>query len=295
MGTAMSAGLKDSSRQRAAGAVPVLMFHSIGTGAAPGFSRFTVDPGEFSAQMDYLAGAGYRPVTASELASSRSAGQPLPPRTVVLTFDDGFTDFETTALPVLREHGYPATLYVPTGYAGTRARWLAPCGAGDREVLSWRALRDIAVEGIEVGARSHTHPQLDRVPAALLREEVYRSRCLLQDNLAVEVDGFAYPFGYWNRVARAAVATAGFGYACAVAELATAPGDDPLTLPRLTVNAGIGVSGLERLLGARPTTGARRAAAVKRITWRTLRTGTRAASGDPGGAGGAGEGCSRDG
>ena len=66
-------------------------------------------------------------------------------------------------------------------------------------MLSWQALRDIAAEGVEVAAHSHTHPQLDRVPAAVISDEVGRSRCLLEDNLGLAVDGFAYPFGYWNR------------------------------------------------------------------------------------------------
>jgi hypothetical protein len=67
------------------------------------------------------------------------------------------------------------------------------------------------------------------------------------------------------------VAASGYRYACAVAELMTAPGDDLLTLPRLTVNAGIGVDGLARLLSARPTSASRGAAAVKRVAWRTIR------------------------
>jgi O-antigen biosynthesis protein len=263
------------------GEVPVLMYHSIATGAARRFRRFAVDPGEFAAQMDYLDYGGYRPVTAADFIGSRSSGHPLPPRPVVLTFDDAYTDFYTTALPVLREHDFRATLFVPTAYVGSNARWDKGMGEENRGILSWRALRDIAAEGVEVAAHSHTHPQLDRLPAAVIRDEVSRSRCLTEDNVSVQVEGFAYPFGYWNRAARAAVAAAGFRYACVVSDLMTAPGDDVLTLPRLTVNAGIGVTGLARLLRARQTPRGRRAAAVKRVAWRAVRAGVPAASGNP--------------
>ena len=263
-----------------AGEVPVLMYHSITTGVAQGFRRFAVDPGEFAAQMDYLDAGGYRPVTAAELAASRS-GRALPPRPVVLTFDDAYTDFYTAALPVLRKHGFRATLYVPTAYVGATARFLGSCGEGGRAVLSWQALRDVAAEGVEVAAHSHTHPQLDRVPAPVITDEVSRSRHLLEDSLGLPVEGFAYPFGYWNRAARAAVAAAGYGYAVAVAELVTAPGDDVLRLPRLTVNAGIGAAGLARLLDTRPAPGARRAAEAKRLTWQALRRLVPAYGGDP--------------
>jgi peptidoglycan/xylan/chitin deacetylase (PgdA/CDA1 family) len=190
---------------------------------------------------------------------------------VVLTFDDAYTDFYSAALPVLREHGFRATLYVPTAFVGATTGFNVSLGEENRAVLSWRALADIAAEGIEVAAHSHTHPQLDRVPVAVISDEARRSRGLLEDELGVAVDGFAYPFGYWNRAARAAVAAAGYRYAFAVAELMTAPGDDVLTLPRLTVNAGIGVAGLARLLGRGPTPASTRAASVKRVAWRAVR------------------------
>jgi peptidoglycan/xylan/chitin deacetylase (PgdA/CDA1 family) len=263
------------------GEVPVLMYHSIATGATRRFSRFAVDPGEFAAQMDHLGVGGYRAMTLADLIGSRTSGRPLPAGAVVLTFDDAYADFYSAALPILREHDFRATLFVPTAYVGAHARWNRSLGEENRRILSWRGLRDISAEGVEVAAHSHTHPQLDRLPPAVIRDEVCRSRRLMEDNLAVQVEGFAYPFGYWNRAARAAVARAGFRYACAVADLMAAPGDDVLTLPRLTVNAGIGVAGLARLLGARPTPRRRQAAAVKRVTWRSVRQGVPAVGGDP--------------
>jgi peptidoglycan/xylan/chitin deacetylase (PgdA/CDA1 family) len=132
----------------------------------------------------------------------------------------------------------------------------------------------------EMAAHSHTHPQLDRLPPAAIGDEVSRSRGLMEDNLAVAVQGFAYPFGYWNRAARAAVASAGFRYACAVGDLIGSPGD-VLTLPRLTVNSGTGVGGLARLLRTRPAPRARMAARAKRATWQAVRRGIPGVGGDP--------------
>jgi peptidoglycan/xylan/chitin deacetylase (PgdA/CDA1 family) len=72
---------------------PVLLYRSIVSDAARRFRRFAVDPGEFAAQMDYLAAAGYCPATTADLIGSRSPGHPLPPRPVVLMFDDAYEDF----------------------------------------------------------------------------------------------------------------------------------------------------------------------------------------------------------
>lgn len=263
------------------GPVPVLMYHAVSTGrAARQFAAFVLDPSEFAAQMDYLEAGGYSPLTTADLSARRLSGEPLPPRPVVLTFDDAYTDFHSASLPVLKKHGFPATIYVPTAYVGATASWMRSIGEGDRAILSWRALRDIAAEGIEVAAHSHTHPQLDRVPAQAAREEARRCRSLLEDNIGVPVEGFAYPFGYWNRAARAAVEAAGFRYACAVGELMTSPADDLLALPRLTVRAGSGVAGLARLLSAWPTPVRRRVSAAKKIIFRALRE-VPAVGGDP--------------
>lgn len=277
----MTAHLADGSTGRVAGEVPVLMYHSIdASGGTRKFRRFVVDPGEFAAQMDYLAAEGYQPVTVADLVGSRS-GRPLPARPVVLTFDDAYTDFYSAALPALRKHDFRSTLFVPTAFVGATARFNTSVGEGHRGVLSWPGLRDVTAEGVEVAAHSHTHPQLDRVRATVISDEVRRSRRLLEDNLGLAVEGFAYPFGYWNPAARAAVADAGFGYACVVADLMSAPDDDVLTLPRLTVNAGIGVAGLARLLAARPTPRSRQAATMKRVAWQALRRGVPVLGGDP--------------
>lgn len=259
--------------------VPVLMYHSIATDASEKFRRFAVDPNEFAGHMDHLEAAGYRPVTASELVASRQ-GQTLPQRPVILTFDDAYADFYDAALPVLREHNFSATLYVPTAYVGGSLSFLNSVGEGDRKALSWDALREVADEGVEIAAHSHTHPQLDRVSSAIISDEVHRSRCLLEDNLGFEIAGFAYPFGYWNRAARAAVAAEGFHHAFAVDELPMTPNHDLLTLPRFSVNAGIDVSGFARLLKTRSTLASRKMATSKRVIWRAMRR-VPAIGGDP--------------
>jgi len=272
--------LSDGRTGGSAGEVPVLMYHSIASGAPRRFKRFAVDPGEFAAQMAYLDDVGYCPVSAAELAVSRISGRPLPPHPVVITFDDAYADFYSAALPVLREHGFSATVYVPTGYVGATSRFNGGRGEAEQKILSWDALRDISTERVEVAAHSHTHPQMDRMHAAAIRDEVRHSRGLMEDKLSVRVDGFAYPFGYWNAAARGAVASEGFRYACAVGDLMTSPGDDIFAMPRLTVKAGIGVAGLARLLDSPPTAGRRRAAAMQRATSLAVRRWT-PVMGDP--------------
>ena len=80
-------------------------------------------------------------------------------------------------------------------HVGSTARWIRSLGEGDRAILSWEALRAIAAEGAEVAAHSHTHPQLDRLHLVVLRDEVYRSKSLLEDNSHFRSEDLPTPSG----------------------------------------------------------------------------------------------------
>src|SRR5437764_272682 len=98
--------------------VPILMYHSIADEASRAFRPFAVPPALFADQMAYLAQNGYTPLTVTRLVQTWAGGGELPARPIVLTFDDGFADFHTHALPVLYRYGFTATLYVTTGFIG---------------------------------------------------------------------------------------------------------------------------------------------------------------------------------
>lgn len=214
--------------------VPILMYHEVARPADTA-SPLAVPPASFADQLAALAGDGFSTVTAATLAAAWAGQASLPERPAVITFDDGFADFHQAALPVLAEHGFTATVFVTTGWiedAGT-----APPAARPRpgRMLSWQQLLESAAAGIEIAAHSHTHPQLDQLPAAQLAEELSSSKRLLEDRLGVPVPGMAYPFGYSDGGVRRAVHAAGYRYACAVANGIACPGSDRFALPRLTV------------------------------------------------------------
>src|SRR5690349_566299 len=117
------------------------MYHSISERATWRFRAYTVTPTAFAEQMSYLARAGYEPITVSQdVELSKRGGTSLPARPVVLTFDDGYEDFYAAALPVLRRHGFVATLYVCTAYIGGTSQWLRWEREDERTMLSWDQL-----------------------------------------------------------------------------------------------------------------------------------------------------------
>jgi len=224
--------------------VPILMYHSIDTDSA---DRWTLSPELFGRHMAWLAEHDYRPMTVSKLVAARAANLRLPPRTVVITFDDGLRDFLTEAMPILQRYGFPATLYVVTGYVGKSNGWSRLLGEPDRPMLSWNELRTVSECGIECGAHTHSHPQLDIISPVAAFAEVRRSKVSLEDHLGHGVQSFAYPHGYASRVTRQLVRRAGFTSACRVRHALSSTGEDPFALSRIIVTSDIGAADLGSL------------------------------------------------
>jgi peptidoglycan/xylan/chitin deacetylase (PgdA/CDA1 family) len=214
--------------------VPILMYHSV-TDRPPAATRdLAVRPGALVEQFGHLKDAGFTPLTFADLAARlRDGGSGLPARPVVITFDDGYADFHTEALPILEQFGFAATVFVTTG-------WLADAGphAAGRPLdrtLTWSQVKEAAAHGVEPAGHSHSHPQLDQIDGAALREELGRNKALLEDELGRPVTTMAYPYGYSNARVRRAVAAAGYEAACAVNNALVAPAHDRFAMPRLTI------------------------------------------------------------
>jgi peptidoglycan/xylan/chitin deacetylase (PgdA/CDA1 family) len=229
--------------------IPILMYHSIAQSTNPKFKQFAVPPVSFAEQMAYLHQHSYAPINVTQLvrmlSQERSA---LPERPIVLTFDDGFADFYTKALPVLRQYGFTATLYITTGFIGGTSRWLAREGEATRPMLTWSQVSEISACGIECGGHSHWHPQLDTLPLAEARDEIVRCKKLLEDHLGQKVSSFAYPHGYHSAAVKRLVREAGYTSACAVSYAMSSTSADPLALERLRVGADTGLDVLAALL-----------------------------------------------
>jgi peptidoglycan/xylan/chitin deacetylase (PgdA/CDA1 family) len=219
------------------GRVPVLMYHSIG-----GADRLAVRPEAFAEQMAWLRDHGYTPLPFGE--RTRPAARP-----VVITFDDGYADLHGHALPILERLGFAATVFVTTGWlhdAGPQA-----AGRPPGRMLTWRQAAEVAAAGVEIGAHGHSHAQLDQLGDPALRDELRRSRGLLEDRLGRPVPTMAYPYGYSSARVRREVRAGGYTAACAVANAVMTGRHDRFAVPRLTVRATTSLAGFERALQGR--------------------------------------------
>jgi len=230
--------------------VPILMYHAVAQAPPPATYGLSVSPAAYAEQMALLAENGFTPLTTATLAAAWRENRPLPRKPVLITFDDGYEGVHTHALPVLRKHGFAATLFATTGWL--RGAHEVRSGAALDRMLDWEQVRELAAAGVEIGGHSHTHPEMDQLTDERLWFEVLRCKEILREELgggaAPPPVSFAYPYGYSNRRVRRTVRAAGFGVSLAVGNALAARGQGPYALERVTVRRSTGVEEFERLV-----------------------------------------------
>jgi peptidoglycan/xylan/chitin deacetylase (PgdA/CDA1 family) len=205
--------------------VPILVYHNLGPQSK---GRLVLGVEAFAEQMRYLGREGYRVVTLAEFVEWLQLRRQLPRKSVVLTFDDGYRSFREHAYPVLKELGFPATLFVYTDYVGA-----------SRNALAWEDLRSLVAEGFDVQAHSKTHGDLRRAAgetdaqyARRMQAELADPPKLFQRQLGRGVPFLAYPYGRVDEGLLARVREQGYTAAFTVRRESNASFVRPLQISR---------------------------------------------------------------
>lgn len=192
----------------------ILMYHKIDE--RPSGVRYPgnfVSPADFERQLDALVGWGYRTITFDQWVDHvNGLKPPLPPKPLILTFDDGYTCFDQNAWPRLRARKLGAAVFLVADQIGGANVW-------DRDevrmpLMGETRIRALQDEGVQFGSHSVTHRPLAEIPAEEAFQEMARSRWKLTEVLGRDVDVFAYPFSNQSKEVRALARQA--GYRCAV-------------------------------------------------------------------------------
>ena len=165
--------------------ITVLIYHRVGGGST---SAVDMDPHAFDEQLAVLA-AEHRVLSLTDALAELTNPSALPVPGVVITFDDGTTDFTDFAVPALVRHGLPATLYAATHYidSGERFPWDAP-------PATWAALREAADTGfVSIGSHTHSHWLMDRLERSAIGSDLDRSIELIGEHIGTAPLDFAYP------------------------------------------------------------------------------------------------------
>lgn len=223
-----------------AGELPVLMYHSISDSRENGAAYYHVatSPKVFADQMALLRAEGFRAVNLRQGRDWLRRGGNADEKVIAITFDDGYRDFYTHAFSVLRQHGFSATMFLPTAFIQD-----APARFKERECMSWGEVRELHHAGIEFGSHTVNHPKLYELGYDAIRGELEDSKSVIEDKLGAAVTSFAYPYAFPSVDREFVDALTDLlkraGYTCnattRIGRVRT--GDDPFTLARLPVNS----------------------------------------------------------
>ncbi len=197
-------GIFISSRTEAAGNinVPILMYHYIGNNPNPkdlARNTLSVSPDKFEAQMDYLAKNGYTPISLDTLYGIFNKQTTAPSKPIVLTFDDAYQDFATTAFPILKKFNFQAISFVPTGLVG------------GSYYMNWNQIKEIAQTGlITFEAHTVTHATLTSLSLPNVLKQLQDSKNVLQSQTGYPVNFIAYPNGATNASVQSDAQKVGF-------------------------------------------------------------------------------------
>jgi peptidoglycan/xylan/chitin deacetylase (PgdA/CDA1 family) len=239
----LSAGLNAVLGSRARQTVGIVTYHRIAPPvAALPKPTHNVTPERFRAQLAGLLARGFRFWSLSRILACNQRQEPVPPRTLAVTFDDGFQTVYTHAWPVLQELRVPATVFLSTAYLDScdpfpfddwGLRFQHDLPPETYRPLTTAQCREMTHDGLlELGSHTHSHEDFRGRPAALLRD-LQRSLEILQERFAL--DGrpmFAFPFGkphlgFTGEDCVAAVKAAGFRCALNTGSYLVEPQDDP--------------------------------------------------------------------
>ena len=232
--------------------VPILLYHRVGTAEDCKRPVTCTTVEKFEEQIQYLKGTGYHFASINEVVNYVKGKGALSSKSVAVTFDDGYADNYVHAFPILRRYGAKATIFVNTAFIGREVPLKisqntfveVPKERADAvfRFLSWDEIKEMYQGGIDFQPHCHTHPDLVKLEAELAKDELIRSKRILEETLGERRDFFSYPFGRYNNTVISLLKEHGFKAALAVRPGIAKPAMDVYTLPRTCVDSGFSLA-----------------------------------------------------
>ena len=221
--------------------VPILMYHHIEQ-PEPGADSLrydlSVSPQDFEAQLRYLRQEGYESITLNDLALYLTVGKPLPPRPIIITFDDGYTDAYTNAFPLLKRYGFVGTFFLIS----------EPIDANDPNFVSWAEVEEMHAAGMKFEPHSFNHPDMRNRGFDFVVFQILAPKEAIEARTGETCRFFAYPLGRYDQFVIDVLRSANFWGAVLTEQGATHTAADLFTLRRVRVHGGDGLDAFIRAL-----------------------------------------------
>lgn len=220
--------------------IPILLYHYIGNNPNPNDSardNLSVAPDQFDEQMGYLAKNGYNPITLDTMVAGLRGVATLPPKPVVITFDDGYIDLYVNAFGILRKYGFRAVAFIPTGLIGTKY------------YASWEELSEMQASGLlSFESHSVSHANLPTLSKDRLVSELTESKKTLEARFGIPINFIAYPNGTSNEEVQKAAKQVGYVGALGTWFSTTQSEGTFYNMPRIKIPGGLLLSDFAKKL-----------------------------------------------
>ena len=199
------------------------------------FGVSSISPQIFERQMRFIAEQGYTAITPDQLIQAFTSHSFLPPRSILITFDDGYENFYTCAYTILKKYGLTATVFVLAGYIGRFNTWDVQRRLKRPRHLSHDQITSLFRNGIGFGSHGMSHRFLTRCSPAEAKAELEESKSLLENLLQYPIQSFAYPYGSTNLAAEGMVKVAGYRIAFSLNPGQEVPSNALYRFPRMAI------------------------------------------------------------
>ena len=209
--------------------VPILMYHYLSTPPADADAirqDLSVSPDQFESHLAYLRQAGYETISFQQLIFALSQQAELPPKPIIITFDDGYRDQYENAFPLLRQYGYIATFFI----------FNQPIDTYNISYLTWEMVIEMHKAGMEFGSHSYDHPNLSGKDVDFLVYQILGSKEALEERIGEPVRIFSYPSGRYDALTIKVLESANFWGAVTTQPGARQSYGRRFELPRVRIN-----------------------------------------------------------
>jgi peptidoglycan/xylan/chitin deacetylase (PgdA/CDA1 family) len=171
----------------------ILMYHNVSEDKADGL---TIPAWKLDQQLSFVRDQGYTVISFGELSSLIKAGKSLPPKPLILTFDDGYENFYSGVLPLLKKYNFTATVFVPVSFIGKTNAW----DIGEERIMGAETIKELTVTGLaEVGLHSFLHRNYAGLTIDEIKQDLTDCKNALESDEIPFVPVLAYPFGGFPR------------------------------------------------------------------------------------------------
>jgi peptidoglycan/xylan/chitin deacetylase (PgdA/CDA1 family) len=213
---------------------PILMYHSISKTPKGTFMRsLHVPPRRFAFQMLLLKIFGYRGVSISELQLHMASEKP--DKVVGISFDDGYKNNLSNALPILKKLGFTATIYIVSKNIGGSNDWDSIKGAKKQKLLDENDINEWINSGMEIGSHTQNHTDLINCSNQIAEKEIIQSKNDLETRFKIPINNFCYPYGNFNESIIKIIKKAGYYSATTTIRGRSKNTNNLFTLPRVQV------------------------------------------------------------